>query len=258
MSKIIDKHNYLNKSIRYIKNTKIKEWDMVDGGFSIIKRKKLLSTKEITRLEDMEKLQRHIEIGKMSIRNFGLTKGLLQGFAEFRSLFAEKNNIKSGNILSIKKDAIFLIKEKIHENTFDGIEFKLKNTYSSFMLLDKTELYFDNKINKLTVKGINDEKVNLHKDFLLKFITDIIRSSELTVDNSLIFSQLHAYREEYLCGQLPIEHYREFNANSKFRLNKLMENSALFIDHISEEFIPLLDSQFNYIVILRQLINNVL
>ena len=47
---------YLNKNLSYIKNVSIVEYDIKSAGFSVIKEKKLLPEKVITKLEGMKKL----------------------------------------------------------------------------------------------------------------------------------------------------------------------------------------------------------
>ena len=256
---ILEKHNYLNKGIRYLKNVKIREYDMVDGGFSIIKKYSLLNNKEIDNLSNLSKMDRHKRVGMLIRNNYELSKNLLNGFKESRLLFAEKNKIKELKILSIKKDALFIIEDSADILELEGnINFKLKNIYSSFLLLDRTEIYYSNRKNFMDIKGISEENIELHRDFMYNFIKKIIKSNELDGSKNNLFSLLKSFRELYLCGQLDLDYYREFNASSKFRLNKLLYDSTLYVDKISDEFIPYLNTEYNYVMILRHLINNLL
>jgi hypothetical protein len=82
------------------------EYDMSDGGFSIIQEELLLPPKEIARLAKLPKgFERNEAVGKLkyskdaSIRDTG--KRLEKLFAKYRILFGEANDIEEDEIFSI-------------------------------------------------------------------------------------------------------------------------------------------------------------
>ena len=126
------KHNYLNKDIKYIKNGLIQEYDMKNGGISILYHKNILSQDDYDYLmNDLNKQERNITIGKWLKDNSDITPELMNGFKEARELFFEMNNIKDSEVLSIKKDAIFLIGKSIDiEQVNEDYLFRKKNEYT--------------------------------------------------------------------------------------------------------------------------------
>ena len=71
---------YLNKNLSYIKNVSIVEYDIKSAGFSVIKEKKLLPEKVITKLEGMKKEDRNIAIGKYQKSIPTLSKEIVNTF----------------------------------------------------------------------------------------------------------------------------------------------------------------------------------
>ena len=65
------------------------------------------------------------------------------------------------------------------------------------------------------IYGINPPIIDLHKDYMLKFIEEIVRI--LGVGNvDLAINKIKQFRSAYLHRDLPKEYYREFNSSSKY------------------------------------------
>ena len=107
--------NYLNKEVYYLKNTAITEYDITSAGFTVIKFKKLLSDTQIQDLEKLEKYERNVQIGKLMLKKPIIATEIIQTLAKVREAFVVINEIYPEDILTIKKDAIFLIK-KVPQN----------------------------------------------------------------------------------------------------------------------------------------------
>ena len=183
MAEIYEKHNYLNKDISLLVNTFIREYDMKAGGYSILKRKGCLSKGEIDYLENCPKLARNIYLGNKLKENKELMQIQMDGFTEARQMFFEANNIKDSSVLTIKKDAIFLIKDIPYITELDGLEFKLANTYNSYYYLNNKEFYYTTKTNNIDIKGINDIILEQHRNYILKDLSIIF-----SLENSLFFT----------------------------------------------------------------------
>ena len=196
---------YLNKDIEYLIGNEIIEYDIKEAGFNIIKCFNLLPEYEIGRLEKFTKYQRKIEIGLIQRSNKELKQKLKDGFMECRRIFFKANNIEESDVLSIKKDAIFLLKP-CNKTKFKNIEFVPKNTYTSYYYLNKFEFYYNE--DKLDVKGINDELLKLHQDGFLLFLKDLFRYKECEDDLSTI-KFIKEFTDEYKRFMLPVEFYRE-------------------------------------------------
>ena len=239
------KHDkYLNKDIEYLIANEIIEYDMREAGFNIIKCFNLVSPAEIQRLEKMSKNQRKIEIGLMQIRNKGLKEKLKDGFMECRRIFFNANGLQEDDILSIKKDAIFLLKPCTNTK-FKNIEFAEKNRYTSYYYLNNLEFYYNNE-DKLDVKGINDTLLELHKDGFLLFLKDLFRYKE-TEDDLITLKFVKEFSDEYKRFMLPVEFYRELSKDSMYKFKKKLLNDNIYIKDISDEYAKeLLDIHYNF------------
>lgn len=251
---LYEKHNYLNKDIPCLINTTIREYDMKAGGYSILKKYGVLSEKEIQYLDNCDKLKRNIYLGNLLKNKPELSELQMQGFIEARQLFFEYNQINENNILAIKKDAIFIIKDIMHVTEFDGYKFQLANTYNSYYLLnDNTiELYYKTKTNEIDIKGINNEKLKLHENYILKDLKIIFSLAEKGNMDYLI-KHLKKYRDKYLRRELNINTYRELNIESMFRLKETLAGEPLLIENIND--IDSIDISYNYIKYIIPLIS---
>lgn len=230
----------------------IYEYDMRRGGLSIIKEKQLLSEDEIKKLESMDKFESNKAIGVMEITNKELKKEHNAGFREYRLLFGEMNDLTDDNIISVKKDAIFCTKYCSETKIGKYIEFREKNQYHAFLRLPGKpgkELYWNSYTGDIDVKGIKDELVLLHKDYLLKSISTVIRKLS-SYDIAGAKTTLVKLMNDYKFRRLPAGYYREFNVDSKFR--QVIADRELLIDaeDMSDYYIQTLRIEYNYLNVL--------
>ena len=73
-------------------------------------------------------------------------------------------------------------------------------------------------------------------------------------DNKSALKLIVKYMNDYKKRTLPINFYREFNADSKF-IFMLNESTVLQLDNIGEEHIRELQIEYNYLNILVPLMN---
>lgn len=207
------KSTWLNPNIEYLFDNEIIEYDIRDAGFSIIKYYKLLSPEVIKDLTNMEKMQRHITIGKMQGKDKEFSKALMNKFAEVRAVFVSANNLSDNNIISVKKDAIFTIGE-CSKIKFGKIEFASKNSYSSYIrFIDNMniEIYYNS--GNMDIKGMGDSAINRHRLYILEFIKSMI--SHLESRDSSVKRYLKKFIDDYKAMNLDEEFYIEFNNISK-------------------------------------------
>lgn len=239
MENLFEKTNYLNKEIKYLKNVKIQEFDIRSAALSAIKTGKLLSEDRIKKLESLPKLKRNIQIGLEIKRNPELGEKISKLLETARKCFIEANKIPEASILSIKKDAIFIINCKIEKTKFMSFEFVLKNQYTSYAYINKKEFYFNSEKMQLDVKGISEVSKEQGKDFILKDIGKILKCGEKLTQVQL-FNYLKRYRSEYLNRKVNKETYREIDSEY-FRYKENL------LDDISDEMVKEIDISQNYI-----------
>ena len=243
MNTLYKQDKYLNKDIEYLIGNEIIEYDIKEAGFNIIKCFNLLSQTEINRLEKMSKQERKIEIGLMQNRQRDLKDKLKNGFVECRRIFMNTNNLDEDSILSIKKDALFILKPCVHTK-FKNIEFVEKNTYTSYYYLNKLEFYYND--DRVDVKGINDNKLELHRNGFLMFLQDLFRCKE-TEDDLITLKFIKEFSYEYKKFMLPVEFYRELSKDSLYRFKRKFLDDNIYINDISDEYAKeLLDIHYNF------------
>ncbi len=208
------KSNFINESIDFIFNSEIYEYDMKSAGLSVIEKYSLLSKEEIENIKGMEKEERNIFIGKLNYTNKDIHSKISNYIKKEMEMFINNNSIKETDIISIKKDAIF-VKRHCEETDQGKVIFIEKNKYSSYIYLkdSKIELYYNN--SKIDVKGIHDDKLKFHEDYLLSFIFTLISLIETDVEKGKKY--LNQFVMLYKKRQLESEFYRTFNSESSFK-----------------------------------------
>lgn len=241
---------YINTDNAFLFNREIIEYDMKDAGFSIIKENKLLSDKTINQLSLMDKNARRIKIGKLQNIEKGLKESLKTGFETARELFFLENSLTSDDIVSIKKDAIFTTKRCKKCKIGKFIEFRPKNFYTSYLNFNKTlEIYYS--IDKLDIKGIGDEKIVLHENYMVAFLKDFFNKVEST-DNKNVILFMKRFIDKYKTKKLDIGYYREMNSMSLFTINSTGDKYEYYDD------IDDIDISYNYYNILIKMLKMLL
>lgn len=244
------KNNYTNKDLKYIKNTIITEYDMESAGMNILTELGYFSEEDRKKLLSMDKLKRNVLIGKMLRKNPKMMEDLEKGFAEARRIFFQVNNIDEYDVVSVKRDAIFIIgNKKIGHNISKYIKIRPKNRYTSYINIMGYENYYNSDTDKLDVKKYSKEVIEVHKDFLLKDLKEILKNSELglTKEN---FIKLAVLKDKMVSYNLPKEYYFDIMRSSY--LIKGIENVNFSIQNIEEDSVEkgilLYNNNFKFIL----------
>lgn len=232
--------NWTNKKIVYLKNATITEYDLQSGGLSVIKQNKLLDQKYIDKLDSFDKEKRNIAIGKLQLKIKSLAKAMVDGFGDARQMFADQNGLDESDILSIKKDAIFVINKPIkHKQVTEYLNFRPKNIYTSYMLIGTKEAYFSSMDNSLTIKGVSDDVRRQQADYLFKDAARFMAQGE-RVDRNVLYANLRKYRSDYLARRLPIETYRNIDTGT-------FSTEQFELDDADDSYIDDVDIAYDYI-----------
>lgn len=127
--------------------------------------------------------------------------------------FLKNNNIDNDNILAIidGKLITYNVDPRYRDDNI------VCNEYTDYIRLDSIVILMARDIIRSTkaIYGINPPIIELHKDYMLKFIEEIVRI--LGVGNvDLAINKIKEFRSAYLRRELPKEYYREFNDSSKY------------------------------------------
>jgi hypothetical protein len=242
---------------------RISEIDMTDAGLSIIKDLKLLSISEITKINKLPKHQKSIYIGKLAKNKYkNLAKDITSGINLAVKTLIEKNKIDSNDILKVRRDAVFVIGPPPLDlgpwpDTFgNNVKFRNDNTYDSILSLDKIEILSVLEKRTFVVKGISDENVLFHKDFIIEFILDFLTFLNKKRTEKEAFDLLKQFKNDYSLRKLPVEFYRTFDANSSFIINN--DEIGLQIKYLPEEYKKDLNITYNFNHVILPLINAII
>lgn len=250
MSSLMDRHNYLDKNIPFLISNEIIEYDMKSAGFNLIKKFKLCTQSEIDYLEKLDNKKRHIKIGLMIRKDKSLGKALNEKFKEMRNEFYNANRLTNDNILSIKKDAIYVMR-RCNVLEYDNIEFVEKNHYTSYFNMGKLELYVG--MDKIDVKGIADNKVIKHYPYMLDYLFIIFKMME-TSQHKIIVKNVVDFANYYKQLELDVGYYRELNEISLFRTSYRLSNKfSLYSDDVGNA--NMIVPNYNYVNFIIPLIN---
>lgn len=254
LSELYKKDNYLNKNIDFLINKVIIEYDLKSANTSLCREYQLLPEEKISEIELMSKKDRVTTIGKLMRKDSDFKEGLKDAFSDIRKRFFDENDIEDGDILAIKKDAIFCLKE-VSNTQFGHCRFVDKNRYTSYMYLNKLELFYapvrtlmDND-GVLDIKGIDDDILSKHNDYMIKTLKMIFKHLE-TSSKDTLFGYINRFITKYKMRKLDTGYYREFNQESVFRV---MDSNETYDDEV---FIPydnkseVVDIDYNFFNIL--------
>lgn len=228
---------------------------MKSAGFNLTKYYKLLDQDKIDYLSSLQKKHQTIQIGLYQKENKEYRKALKEAFADMRRNFFEANNIQDDDIISVKKDAIFLTRH-CQNTEFGNVIFAMKNTYSSYYYMGNLELYLGN--DTLDVKGIKDDVLHAHDNYMRHTLFEFFKLIE---NGSFPYAvrQLKEFASYYKAKEIPIGYYRELNSTSKYRIRQDMygdimgEKTFVLSDNVGDS--SLLDISYNYLNFIVPLIN---
>jgi len=247
MSELWEKDNFINLNIPYIFNREIIEYDLKEAGFSICREFKLLDNEKIDTLNKLDKEARHRRIGIYQRDDKEFKENLKEGFSRARELFIKENNITQNDIISIKKDALFICKKCEYQKIGKYLNFRPKNTYSSYIRLTKNlELYYSKE--SLDIKGIGDDKLSYHENYIISFLKTYFNKME-SEDRQSVLKYVRRYIDKYKNKELGAGYYRTFDNRSIF---EFIEDTNDYV--ITESIKDNIDIRYNLFNIFIKLI----
>lgn len=223
------KHDlYLNPNIFYLFNKCITEYDMQEAGFSLIQEFGLLPDKVIKELKTYGKDNRKKKIGIIRRDDKKFSQDLNDAFQAARQLFFEENNLSDENIISIKKDAIITTENCKVTKLGKYVNFRPKHQYTSYIMIKPNKDYHNKEgIYKplelyyspyeFDVKGISTENLELHEDYMCKFLKMFFKKME-TEEPRIVIEFTRRFIDRYKRKELEVGYYRNFNSKSSMVL----------------------------------------
>ena len=207
--------DFYKSPVNCLFNHRIVEYDMKSANTSSAREFSLLPEDKIKELEKLPKKEREITVGLIKRDTPGYSEKEKLGFIAARKLFFMQNEILDEEVISIKRDAIFVMRYVDHEQVTENINFRMKNEYTSYINFGRNlEIY--SKPDGLDIKGIDDEIYEeRHSKYFGDFLHSVIRRVESSDRNSYL-TYIRYFFDNYKFRKLDAGYYREFNAKSQF------------------------------------------
>lgn len=232
---------YTNKTSPLITHSSIIEWDIRSGNTSMMREYQLAPENLISKIEKMNKNERVKTVGIM-MKKKDFSKALEESFNDAMKRFIKVNQIEEDEIVSIKRDAIYLrAKEPKLTQLGDHITFRPKGSYVAFLLMNGYEFYLKST-GTFDIKGISDELIPLHENGLLDFIKTFLQ--DFDYDTIGLNQYCKEFVSVYKRKELPFDYYREFDNTSAFRL--VEGTSEYRVSEIGESDVDALQIDYNY------------
>lgn len=247
---LLKSQNY-NSSYDLILNSFIYEYDISKANINALYSRGVISKAEYDNLYNADKFIREKTVGLMIRKDPNIYKEIQAGIMDAKYQLITQNNIDLEDIVCIKNDAVFVKNAKLDYTKFGLMEFKLKNTYTMFIKINRYEFYYYfnsyNQDELLDVKGISDSKLDLHRQYFMDFLLALFNTLQLEGIIPAV-NMLKNFSIAYINRQLDIGYYRKFNSESNFDL--LYEGKLWSSITVSD--VNMIDIRYNY-EILRDL-----
>lgn len=237
-------------------NSDIIEYDIKHANTSLMRYYKIYPSEKLDAIDKMPKAKREYTVGMLCRDDKAISKKLTKSFDDIMTTFLETNDLTEDDLISIKKDAAFVINHKVKTRVFGCVEFAIKNSYCAYLKIPQYEFYIK-KDGTADVKGIGDrDALDLHKGGILKFVNTVIELySKRNIEE--LSEYLHEFVEVYKKRELPFEYYREFNSQSAYISYDEMGGTVV-LDEMDESMIDEIDITFNYVNVILPIIRVVL
>lgn len=254
LSNLYERDLYTCKDFDYVISKRIIEYDIKSANVNLCRYYKLLPEDELNKIEIMSKYERVVYIGKLQRKDKDFAKKLSKAFKDMRKEFFIANRIMDSDILSIKKDAIFIIGKKCTITNFKNVTFVEKNVYTSFHKLNNLEFYYSSKNDKLDVKGIDDSSLYQYNKFM-NILKRMFKLLEMNKREEFV-KFVKRFSQDYKNKHLSYEYYREFKPDGCYTLIQTDSDKSIVygLENMDETIDDRLCINYNYIAYILPII----
>lgn len=242
---ILERGQWVDKSIDLLIGTLV-EYDMRDGGLSIIREYNLLPPYMIDQIAKLPKgVQRNVYVGKLKHNELYKDVPKIQNekFKELRMEFGNMNDLSDSDIFAVRKDAIF-VKRYCYETRIGRfIEFREKNIYGAMMRIGKIEFYWKGDSKDVDVKGIADSVICKHDNYLNLVIWNFIRYLTL-FDEVGAKKYIISIIDKYKFFELDPGYYRMYDNRSAYQM--IINGQVHLVDDVGPSEIPNTNIGYNF------------
>ena len=166
-----------NKTVQCLINVDIRDYDIEKAHPTALRIK--YGEDIFNELIQLDKLPRLIKIGKMQKKDPELSKYFNETLKSWLNEFCAINNIKWKSFIQTTKDSIMIYNKVVSKTKFhdDKVIFRDKDgTFTSLYQIGNRMYLFDNRRNKIIVKGLTDDDKSY---FLTNFLPQVLAEIEM-------------------------------------------------------------------------------
>jgi hypothetical protein len=208
---------WTNPDIQFLFHGNIMEYDMVAASLSVSRRFQLLDNDLIEQLNLLPKKERTKRVGLLQRDDKIYSEKLLQGFIQIRKTFLENNSLTEEDVLSLHSDAcLFHSRKKIQTNA-DGVEFRKKGQWTSYMRFHNIEMFYGD--GTIEYKNVNKDMLMEHTMGINMYLSKVFQMVENYDENVLKY--LSRMQMDYLQDRLPQYWYPAFGKIDQYKTYNL-------------------------------------
>lgn len=256
--------NYLS-NIDYLLDSRIAEYDISKANISTLLHVGRINKTQYNELAAMPKFEREVTIGMWMQKDPTLYKSISECIEEARHNLFDFFQLEDYEVLSIKNDSVTVIGrdpvQSISVFSDNSTVFRLDGVYTSYCKLQsikgtaKKEIYYyyDRMSGQenISVKGISNEALQLHRGYFLDFIMALFNAAEIEGPRAPV-EMLAAFNSKYINREWETGYYRRFDSISKFDLEYNISEYATFqADFVDELNKGMIDISYNESMIQR-------
>lgn len=191
-------------------NRVIREYDMRSAGLSVIREYGLLSKSDIRRLEDMEKEERNIIVGKIRALDADWSKLLTSKIRSTMAEFMRLNGVEDNTLVSINNDAVTVIEDRVKKPVLEmgSIKFRCDGEFSALAVVNRIQIFLNKGGKDLTIRGIGEHGREYSSVGVGKKLLEWLRLLEVGTDPLDILKKVQKFRTELIEHTAPQDMYR--------------------------------------------------
>lgn len=170
---------------------RILEFDIKNAGVTILYQDGYISETLYQKFIHLEKKERVVQNGLLIKEHPEYYNIQIEGYKKYINKFIEENKIKPQNILSIIKDAVWIIGRDPNKLHFDKIEFVRKRVATSMYKFKNIFFYVNSFSDEMFVRGLN---TSIDHPFM-ELLKEILIYNEYSTD---LYNKLHTCRYNLL------------------------------------------------------------
>ena len=256
MNRDFSRSIYISSNIDFLVDTPITRYKIIDSEISILKENNIIEQEMFDYLSKSGEKEKSYFINALIRDNKGINKIISDGIKKLRYIFLHTNQIKNSDVISLSKDFITVKGKEASDLTIsETAKFRIDGKFTSFYRLNSVEMYYNynhvynSEFVDVGIIGATDSSIknfrSFHDSYFIEFLSELFYSAQ-TEGLQTAIMLLQTVYSNYISLKLPVQFYREFNLDSKYRLKREFTSvGAIYADFATERDKAIFDISYN-------------